>query len=71
MGVMIHLQHAAPSASQIAIGLALVGLVAVIVDYARMLILRSKMVGSRTHYDRRVIAHTCPAAWSYAIADCW
>ncbi|KIW97755.1 uncharacterized protein Z519_01339 [Cladophialophora bantiana CBS 173.52] len=43
MGVMLHLQHAAPSASQIAIGLALFGLLALIADYARMLLLRRKM----------------------------
>lgn len=45
MGVMLHLQHSAPSASQVAIGLILFGLVALLVDYARMLLLRSKMVG--------------------------
>lgn len=44
MGVMLHLQHSAPSASQIAIGLVVFGLVAVIADYVRMLVLRSKMV---------------------------
>lgn len=45
MGVMLHLQHSAPSPSQVAIGLILFGLVALLVDYARMLLLRSKMVG--------------------------
>jgi hypothetical protein len=44
MGVMLHLQHSAPSASQVAIGLAVLGLAALIVDYVRMLVLRSKMV---------------------------
>lgn len=44
MGVMVHLQHAAPSASNLAIGAALLGLIVVIADYARMLYLRSKMV---------------------------
>ncbi|EXJ57298.1 hypothetical protein A1O7_07645 [Cladophialophora yegresii CBS 114405] len=43
MGVMVHLQSTAPSASQIAIGLVLVGIIAVAVDYARMLMLRQKM----------------------------
>lgn len=47
MGVMVHLQHAAPSASNLAIGAALLGLIVVIADYARMLYLRSKMVCSR------------------------
>ncbi|KAJ9610229.1 hypothetical protein H2200_005006 [Cladophialophora chaetospira] len=43
MGVMVHLQSTAPSASQIAIGLVLLGLVALVVDYTRMLLLRQKM----------------------------
>ncbi|ETI25665.1 hypothetical protein G647_02439 [Cladophialophora carrionii CBS 160.54] len=43
MGVMVHLQSTAPSASQIAICLVLVGIIAVAVDYARMLLLRQKM----------------------------
>ncbi|EHY53655.1 hypothetical protein HRR83_003868 [Exophiala dermatitidis] len=43
MGVMLHLQHAAPSASHIAAGLVIFGLIALVIDYARMLILRSKM----------------------------
>lgn len=46
MGAMVHLQNAAPSASKIAIGLAVFGLIAVIADYVRMLILRSKMVSA-------------------------
>lgn len=44
MGVMVHLQHAAPSASNIAIGAAVLGLIVVVADYAWMLYLRSKMV---------------------------
>ncbi|KAK5046344.1 hypothetical protein LTR84_008488 [Exophiala bonariae] len=43
MGVMVHLQHAAPSVSNIAIGAAILGLIVIIADYARMLYLRSKM----------------------------
>jgi hypothetical protein len=44
MGVMVHLQHAAPSASHIAIGAAILGVIVLVADYARMLYLRSKMV---------------------------
>nr|KAK5449212.1 hypothetical protein LTR18_002301 [Exophiala xenobiotica] len=43
MGAMVHLQNSAPSASKIAIGLAIFGVIAVIVDYVCMLVLRSKM----------------------------
>lgn len=44
MGVMVHLQHAAPSASHLAIGAAILGVIVLVADYARMLYLRSKMV---------------------------
>jgi hypothetical protein len=44
MGVMLHLQSTAPTAGQIAICLVVVGIIAVAVDYARMLLLRQKMV---------------------------
>jgi len=47
MGVMVHLQHAAPSAGQVAMGLAVFGIVALMADYMRMLYLRSKMVSSQ------------------------
>jgi uncharacterized protein YhhL (DUF1145 family) len=49
MGAMVHLQNSAPSASKIAIGLAIFGVIAVIVDYVRMLVLRSKMVRRSPH----------------------
>jgi hypothetical protein len=41
---MLHLQSTAPTAGQIAICLLVVGIIAVAVDYARMLLLRQKMV---------------------------
>lgn len=44
MGVMVHLRSTVPGASQIAIGLALLGVIALVVDYTRMLLLRQKMV---------------------------
>ncbi|KIW10511.1 hypothetical protein PV08_11475 [Exophiala spinifera] len=43
MGALVHVQNAAPSATKIAIGLVVFGLLAVVVDYVRMLRLRSKM----------------------------
>jgi len=44
MGVMVHLQHAAPSASHVAVGALILGVIVVLADYVRMLYLRSKMV---------------------------
>jgi hypothetical protein len=47
MGViqLVQSESMAPSASKLAIGALLLGLIALVVDYARMLILRAKMVG--------------------------
>lgn len=44
MGVMVHLQYAAPSASHVAIGATILGAIVLLADYARMLYLRRKMV---------------------------
>ncbi|KAK4943924.1 hypothetical protein LTR10_016640 [Elasticomyces elasticus] len=43
MGAMLQIQNAAPSVSKIAVGLAILGVVALVADYVRMLVLRSKM----------------------------
>ncbi|KAI1616855.1 cytochrome P450 [Exophiala viscosa] len=43
MGAMLQIQNAAPSASKLAIGLAILGVIALVADYVRMLVLRSKM----------------------------
>lgn len=59
MGVMLHLQHAAPNASQIAVGLAIFGLVALVADYVRMLLLRSKMVSDPTTLVSEACCHVC------------
>ncbi|KAI1629587.1 cytochrome P450 [Exophiala viscosa] len=43
MGAMLQIQNAAPSASKLAIELAILGVIALVADYVRMLVLRSKM----------------------------
>jgi hypothetical protein len=55
----------------ILLGFTFLGVVIVIVDYARMLYLRSKMVKSPYHRHRGLLTERITASRTGSMADCW
>ena len=69
MGVMVHLQGSAPSASHVGIALALLSVIALVADYTRMLLLRRKMVRIATALRSFLCSQYFSASWTATLAD--